>query len=88
MFTLLNNKIIVITSTTQTELSNMTYQKKYATIELFNIKLDVTYHINDADGYIQLETIEDVTGTQDLMPIMAQSLFDNVIELIKKVEKV
>lgn len=65
----------------------MAYRKEMATIKLFNIQLDVTYHINDADSYIQLETIEDVTGAQDLMPIMAQSLFGNVIELIKKVEK-
>ena len=65
----------------------MAYRKTYATIELFNIKLDVTYYINDADNYIQLEEITDTRSEQDLMPIMAQSLFDNVIELIKKVEQ-
>ena len=66
----------------------MAYRKTYATIALLNIKLDVTYYIDDLHGYIQLEEITDTRGEQDLMPIMVQSLFDDVIEKIKKIENI
>ena len=66
----------------------MANKKSYATIELQNIKLDVTYWFDDKDDYVHLEEITDTRGEQDLMPIMAQAWFDDVIELIKKVEQV
>lgn len=59
--------------------------KELETISLYGIKLDVYYSLF-ADGYIQLESIEDVTGAQDLMPIMSQYLFENVIDMIKQIE--
>lgn len=59
--------------------------KELETITLYGIRLDVYYSLF-ADGYIQLESIEDVTGAQDLMPIMSQYLFENVIDMLKEIE--
>ena len=66
----------------------MANKKTYATIDLAGIKLDVTYWFDDSDGYVHLEEITDTRGEQDLMPIMAQAWFDDVIQLIKKLERV
>ena len=59
--------------------------KELEAITLYGIKLDVYYSLF-ADGYIQLESIEDVNGTQDLMPIMSQYLFETVIDMLKQIE--
>lgn len=59
--------------------------KELKTITLYDIKLDVYYSLF-ADGYIQIESIDDVASTQNLMPIMNQDLFENVIDMIKEIE--
>ena len=59
--------------------------KKLETITLYGIKLDVYYHAWK-DGNIQIESIDDVASTQDLMPIMNQDLFETVIDMIKEIE--
>ena len=59
--------------------------KELETITLYGIKLDVYYSLF-ADGYIQIESIDDVASTQDLMPIMNQDLFETVIDMIKEIE--
>ena len=59
--------------------------KGLETITLYGIKLDVYYSLF-ADGYIQIESIDDVASTQNLMPIMNQDLFENVIDMIKEIE--
>lgn len=66
----------------------MANKKTFTRVDLAGIKLDVTYWFDDSDGYVHLEEITDTRGEQDLMPIMAQAWFDDVIELIKKVEQV
>lgn len=57
----------------------MNYELK--TIELFGIKLDIYYSVY-FDGDIQIESIEDINSTQDLMPIMDQNLFEKVKNLV------
>lgn len=59
--------------------------KEYEKIKLLGIDLDVHYSVFN-DGYIQLDSIESLTDTQDLMPIMNQDLFENVIDMIKQIE--
>lgn len=59
--------------------------KELETIELLGVKLDVHYSVFK-DGYIQLDSIESLTDTQDLMPIMNQDLFEDVIVMLKAIE--
>lgn len=59
--------------------------KELETITLYGIKLDVHYSVFN-DGYIQLDSIESLTDTQDLMPIMNQGLFEYVIIMLKAIE--
>lgn len=49
------------------------------TVTIQKIKLDVYFSYSKDFGF-QIESIEDVTGTQDLMPIMAQGFFDDIVE--------
>lgn len=59
--------------------------KEYETIKLLGIDLDVHYSVFK-DGYIQLDAIESHIDTQDLMPIMNQDLFEDVIAILKAIE--
>ena len=59
--------------------------KELETITLYGIKLDVHYSVFK-DGYIQLDSIDSLTDTQDLMPIMNQGLFEYVIIMLKAIE--
>lgn len=59
--------------------------KEYEQIELLGIKLDVHYSVFK-DGYIQLDSIESIAYVQDLMPIMNQDLFEDVIDILKAIE--
>lgn len=60
--------------------------KELETIELLGIKLDVHYSYFNGDGHVQIESIESQFDTQDLMPIMNQDLFDDVIVMLKAIE--
>lgn len=59
--------------------------KEYETIELLGVKLDVHYSVFN-DGCIQLDSIESIAYAQDLMPIMNQDLFEDVIDMLKAIE--
>ena len=63
----------------------MSITKEYETINLLGIDLDVHYSVFE-DGYIQLDAIESLTDTQDLMPIMNQDLFEVIINMLKEIE--
>ena len=49
------------------------------TVTIQKIRLDVYFSYSKDSGF-QLDFVEDVNGTQDLMPIMAQGFFDDIIE--------
>ena len=60
--------------------------KEYETINLLGINLDIHYSYWNGDGHIQIEAIESLTDTQDLMPIMNQDLFEVIINMLKEIE--
>ena len=64
----------------------MAVTKEYETITLYGIKLDVHYSVF-CEGGIQLESVESLTDTQDLMPIMNQNLFDTIVDMLKEIER-
>lgn len=64
----------------------MSITKECETIKLLGIDLDVHYSYWKDDGHIQIEAIESLTDTQDLMPIMNQSLFEVIINMLKEIE--
>lgn len=47
------------------------------TVTLFNVKLDVYFSYTSDFGF-QIEAIEDITGAQDLMPILSNAIVDDV----------
>jgi len=65
----------------------MTFKKSSSQVNILGILLDVVYHY-DNTGYVQLESVTDDKGEQDLMPIINQDFFDEIIEQIKKIEQI
>lgn len=57
------------------------------TITIFNVTLDVYFSYTEDFGFT-IEAIEDVTGTQDLTPILGDSIIDKVekelVEIYRK----
>jgi hypothetical protein len=47
------------------------------TIEIFTVKLDVYFSYTSDFGF-QIESIEDITGAQDLIPILSNAIVDYV----------
>jgi len=47
------------------------------TITVLKVKLDVYFSYTSDFGF-QIEAIEDITGAQDLMPILSNSIVDDV----------
>ena len=74
---------IVTTSTTErNKMINLEEYKKaleLETVTIQKIQLDVYFSYSKDSGF-QLDFVEDVTGAQDLMPIMAQGFFDDIID--------
>jgi hypothetical protein len=47
------------------------------TIKVEKIELDVYFSYNKDFGF-QIESVEDVTGAQDLMPLLTDSVIENI----------
>lgn len=68
-------------------------KKSSCQVVLNGVKLDASYHYenssNTHDCYIQLESLVDDKGEQDLMPLInVDFYYDTIIEQIKKAEKI
>lgn len=64
----------------------MAITKEYKTIKLLGIDLDVHYSYWKDDGHIQIEAIESLTDTQDLMPIIDECFLQDIANMLKAIE--
>lgn len=49
------------------------------TVEIDNVKLDVYFSYNQDYGF-QIEFVEDITGTQDLLPLLGNAIIEEIEE--------
>lgn len=59
------------------------------TLNIYGVKLDIYYNYRQYDGEYELEiiSIEDITGTQDLQELLGEAILDKITQEISSIEQ-
>ena len=65
----------------------MTTTKELETVEIDGVKLDVHFNYNSDYGF-DIQAIEDITGVQDLMPLLESWVIDAIEKELRRMYQV